>query len=183
MKTSWRSLCLAAAIAVGWASGCDKASSEAGGDGAKAAAGSPLLPTTLFLNSAPGGAKDVIAAKKGAKEGARIVVHGRIGGSKEPFTDGRAIFTIMDLGLAPCGPGKMDSCPTPWDYCCDPRDEITKNIATVQVVGAEGAPIRADLKGVKGIQPLAEVFVSGKVAKADNGGLVISADGIFTAGK
>jgi len=125
-----------------------------------------------------------MAAKKDAKPGERVVVRGRVGGSNEPFTVGRAIFTFMDMSLPACGPGRMDDCPTPWDYCCEPRAAITKNIATVQVVGSDGAPIRADLKGVKGIKPLAEVVVSGKVAKADGSGvLVINADGIFATAK
>lgn len=161
-----------------WASGCDKSAPTSGA--ASDVAVSPLLPKGFFLAGAPDEVKDVIAAKKGAKPGDRIVVRGRIGGSKEPMAAERAIFTIMDLGLQPCGAGKMEECPTPWDYCCDPREEITKNIATVQVVDASGRPLKAGLKNMGKLKPMAEVVIQGRVAggtSADS--LVVDATGIF----
>ncbi len=163
-------------------SGCEKSPSSGGEKGDVAV--SPLLPAGFFLASAPSGVKEVIAAKKAAKPGERIVVHGRVGGSKEPMAAERAIFTIMDLGLQPCGVGKMDNCPTPWDYCCDPREEITKNIATVQVVDSAGRPLKAGLQNMGKLTPLAEVVVEGQVATGSTGdSLVVNASGIFVKPK
>ncbi len=180
-RLMWRAVLPVLVAALGM-SGCEKSPTSGGEKGDVAI--SALLPAGFFLASAPAGVKDVIAAKKGAKPGERIVVRGRVGGSKEPMATERAIFTIMDLGLQPCGVGKMESCPTPWDYCCDPRDVITKNIATVQVVDSAGRPLKAGLQNMGKLAPLAEVIVEGQVASGSTGdSLVVNASGIFVKPK
>src|SRR5437868_1175777 len=95
---------------------CEKGK-PAGGSTSTAA-----LPAGFFLAAAPAEAKDIKDAKPTLKAGDKVVLVGRIGGSKEPFVAERAIFTLVDSRLKLCGESSPeDSCETPWDYCCDPR--------------------------------------------------------------
>lgn len=138
------------------------------------------LPSGLFLAAAPTDAKDIKDTKAAAKSGENVVLVGRIGGSKEPFVAERAVFTLVDSRLKLCGENSAeDSCETPWDYCCDPRETITANTVTVQVVGSEGQPIKAELSGVKGLKPTAFVTVVGTVARAEGENFVVNATGLY----
>jgi len=147
---------------------------------APAASGSELvLPTGFFLAGTPKEAVEVKDAKPNAKVGDTVTIIGRIGGSREPFVDGRAIFTLVDTRLKACGEGaEEDGCKTPWDYCCEPRKELTANMATVRIVGADGQPLKYGLMNVQGLKPLARVTVVGTVAEAEGGVLVVNASGV-----
>jgi alpha-D-ribose 1-methylphosphonate 5-triphosphate synthase subunit PhnG len=137
------------------------------------------IPQTLFVSNIADAPVAVAAAKASAKEGDTVVLHGHIGGSKDPFTTGRAVFTVVDTKLAPC----TDNCGTPWDFCCDTQADIAANAAMVQVVGADGAVVKSDIKGVQGVKPGAEVVIAGKVAKRDNEStLVVNATSIWVKG-
>ncbi|NUQ50691.1 MAG: hypothetical protein HUU27_12355, partial [Phycisphaerae bacterium] len=139
------------------------------------------LPDGLFLPSAPEGAKGVRDAKAEAGVGRDLVIHGRIGGRREPFTKGSAVFLLADRALPACGEANPnDGCKTPWDYCCEPADVIAANTATIQIVGADGRPLAISLRGVHDLAPMAEVVVVGKVAqRSDDGVLVVNATGLY----
>ena len=150
------------------------------GNGAPGAAS--VIPAGLFLASEPTATTHVKDAKPGAKVGDKVTLVGRIGGSEEPFVEGRAIFTIVDTRVKACGEGTaMDSCKTPWDYCCEPREDLTANMATVRVVGPDGQPLKAGLQDVRGLKLLARVAVVGIVAQAEDGNLVVNASGLYVA--
>ena len=51
------------------------------------------------------------------------IVEGFIGGRKNPFAENRAIFILGDNTLETCDEKSDDSCPTPWDVCCEDRKE------------------------------------------------------------
>lgn len=147
--------------------------------GAGAAAPPASLPADLFLASAPADPAGIKAAKAAGSPGGKVVLRGRIGGSKDPFVANRAIFTLVDDALPACSDNPDDACESPWDYCCEKREDIASNSATVQVVGADGAPVRAGLNGVGGLAPLARVIVIGTVSqKDDSGTFVVSATGL-----
>jgi hypothetical protein len=146
-----------------------------------AAAPGVVLPASLFLAGAPADAKDIKDAKPTLKAGDKVVLAGRIGGSREPFVSGRAVFTLVDPRLKTCADDPADTCKTPWDYCCEAPEDLNANMATVQVVGAEGQPLKTGLDGVHGLKPLAKVTVVGTVAKADSKNLLVRAEGIFVA--
>ncbi len=136
------------------------------------------LPAGFLLPTTPESAPDVADAKKGLKKGDKVVIKGRIGGSKEPFVKERAVFTIVGRTLKACNEIPGDKCKFPWDYCCDPRDQILANSATIQVVDAKGAPLRTDIKGRWDIKELSEVIIVGTVAEAKGQMLIVSATGI-----
>jgi hypothetical protein len=182
MKTV-RSLAFAFALSALTAlqSGCDKKEANPAATGKPTGSPVAVLPTGLFLTTEPKDAKPVEDAKKAAKPGETIVVRGRVGGSADPFVAGRTVFTIVGPGLKSCAENPGDSCKTPWDYCCESTEDIAAHAATVQVVDAAGAPVKADIKGQSGVKELTDVIVVGKVAQADGKVLVVNATGIYVA--
>lgn len=149
-------------------------------DKSEPVARSAPLPPGLFLATEPAGARDVKDIKPGAKVGEAVTLIGRIGGSTEPFVEGRALFTMVDQRVKACGEGTaMDSCETPWDYCCEPRDQLTLNMATVRIVGPDGQPLKTGLKDVQGLNHLVKVAVVGTVAEATGENLVVNASGLY----
>ena len=59
----------------------------------------------------------VIKVRQEAKDQTDVVIVGRIGGSENPWVDGRAAFSIVDPSLKSCAEVGLDNCPKPWDYC------------------------------------------------------------------
>ena len=139
------------------------------------------LPAGLVLDAAPEGAVEIAKVKASAKEGDEVVVRGQVGGSREPFVAGRAALTIADGDvLTSCDEMPADGCDAPWDYCCEDPAKIMANSATIQVVGADGRPLKASLEGVGGIEGLKVILVKGVVGpRPDPNVLVINATGIF----
>ncbi len=171
------SACLTIAVGV---IGCDRGFTGAGS--ASAAGTTPSsdqLPAGLFLAEAPSGAKDIGAVKRAPDAASEVVVRGRIGGRVDPFVKGRAMFMLADRSVPTCAEKHGHGCPTPWDYCCEPKERVLANTATIQVVGSDGRPLKADLRGRNGLEPTAHVVVAGRVSKRDDGVLVVDAGGIY----
>jgi hypothetical protein len=141
------------------------------------------LPTGFFLEKEPESPKDVSETRKAGtiKVGDEVVLRGRVGGSKEPFVGGRAVFTLMGRGLKACNENPDDKCSKPWDYCCETKAGILANSVTVQVVDAKGQVLRTDLKGRRGLRELSEIVVVGKVVSADGKAVVVNATAMHTA--
>lgn len=137
------------------------------------------IPNGFFLGEVPPDAQDLSDARKNGdlKPGQTVTLRGVIGGGKEPFVAGRAVFTLMGAALKPCNANPDDRCKTPWDYCCETKADIAANSATVRVADAKGNPLRTDLKGRAGVKELSEVIVTGTVASAESG-VVINASSI-----
>jgi hypothetical protein len=163
--------------------GCkDESSTTVQSTGQSQQAGAPAeaIPAGLILAQAPEKATDVLALKQ-AKAGDEVVLHGKVGGRVAPFVDGRAVFQVVDATLQSCKDIPGDTCATPWDYCCDP--DINKKSASIQVVGADGKPLRANLKGVGGLKELSDVTIKGTVAQAGEAGpVIVNATGIYVKG-
>ncbi|MBY0311415.1 MAG: hypothetical protein K2W85_05050 [Phycisphaerales bacterium] len=138
------------------------------------------LPSGFFIEKQPENAQDVSEIRKAGtlRAGDEVVLRGRVGGSKEPFVAGRAVFTLMGRGLKACNENPDDKCSKPWDYCCETKEEILGNSITVQVVDARGQILRTDLKGRRGLKELSEMVVVGKVASADGKAVVVNATAV-----
>lgn len=149
------------------------------GEKKQSTATTPVLPSGFFLEKQPDGAKTVEEIKEAAKPGDKVVVRGRIGGSKNPFIEKRAVFTLMGAGLKACSDDPEDKCKTPWDYCCDTAEAIAKHSATIQVVDAAGAPLRMGLKGTNGLKELSEVVIQGTVKEAKDKVMIVNATALF----
>jgi len=70
-----------------------------------------------LLGSEPEGGAGVIKIRSQAKDQDDVVIVGRIGGSENPWVDGRAAFSIVDVSIKSCADIGSDDCPKPWDYC------------------------------------------------------------------
>lgn len=134
--------------------------------------------TDLFLSEAPEGAKSVVELKASAKEGDEVVMRVIVGGNMSPMVEGRMSMNVIDAELEnPCM-GEDDHCQTPWDYCCTPGEDKTANMATVQVVDADGRAVSAGWGDKVG--PLAVLTIKGVVGpRASAESLVVNATGIY----
>lgn len=115
-----------------------------------------------MLDTAPADVVPVARAKLSARQGETVAVIGRIGGRVTPIASDSSSFTIVDMSVKHCGQMEDDPCPTPWDYCCEPRGNLMANSATVQLVDADGAPLTTDPIAA-GLGPLDQVVVVGTV--------------------
>jgi len=173
-------LALTFVVAVALATGCkdDHPTPAAAPDPAKP--GATALPPTLRLAAAPAGAKDVAAVRAAApRDGDRVIVRGVIAGRADPIAPTRAILTLLDPAIKTCDKEADDTCKTPWDACCVPADERTRNSVTVQVVDPQGHPLKTSLASVDGVKPLARLVVAGTAKVTPDGTLLINADGVF----
>lgn len=148
------------------------------------ASDAPKIPATVFVQEAPKDAKDVAALKKTAKKGDTVVMKAKVGGRAEPFVKNRAIFMVADRALKSCDEIPGDTCPKPWDYCCETPESKKANMATVQFVGADGKPIKTGAQSAGGLEPLALVVVEGVVSEIDDKGtFVVDARKVFVESK
>ena len=145
---------------------------------ATAAPKAPAAPSaelSKVLATAPAGeAKAIHVARTTAKPGDEITLTGRIMGNKKPFVEGRAAFMVGDPELlTACNEMPGDECKTPWDACCDSADDKKTGTATDQIAGADGKVLSEGLEGVGGLQNLATVVVTGKVAPGSSADALI----------
>ena len=172
------SLTLAIAIAAAALGGCEGAATSHPSSPNSTAEGSPIsLPSDLFTDVSPDGAMTLLAARSSAQPGDEVTVSGKVGGRAAPFIGERAIFTLADESLEFC----RDECAVPWDACCVPTEEIAAMSSTVQVVDAEGNPLRVGLEGQGGLAPAAHVTIRGTVAEGQGDAFVINATQIHVS--
>ena len=144
-------------------------------DGDSSSASTSGLPDSYWLTSDPADARDVAAARADLTDGATVTVRGVIGGSKRPFVDGLAAFTLVDPALEPCS--EEEGCRTPWDYCCFDPQTIAENSVTVEF--RNGDAVRSEsLLGVRGLDHLASVVVQGTAELDSQGNVTIVASGV-----
>lgn len=132
----------------------------------------------IILTSEPAGAKEVIAARESAKDEEEVIVVGRIGGSDNPWVDGRAAFSIVDNSLKACSDIPGDGCEKPWDYCCE-TDKLPGATALVKFVDGDGALIKEDARKLLNLKELQTVVVKGKAKRDDSGNLTVYANQVF----
>jgi hypothetical protein len=146
--------------------------------GQQTAGGTPSAEGKKFLlPTEPASAKNVKDARQQAGDNEEIVLVGRIGGEEKPFVDGVAAFTIVDTSLVPCSERPGETCPTPWDYCCD-LNALPESTATVKFVDAAGNPLPVGAKELLGVKELQTVVVRGQ-AKRNGTNLVVLATGLY----
>mgnify|MGYP001455138338 CR=1 FL=1 len=105
------------------------------------------------------------------------MVVGRIGGSANPWIENRAAFSIVDRSLKACSDIPGDSCPIPWDYCCDPNVAASRTL--VEVVDKNGETVAEDARRLLSITELQTVVVKGTARRDTDGNVTLIATGIF----
>jgi uncharacterized lipoprotein YajG len=142
---------------------------------AKQAATAPSAELAKVLAAAPAGeGRAIHVVRTSAKPGDEVTLTGRIMGNAQPFVEGRAVFILGDPELlTACSDRPGDNCETPWDVCCDTAEDKKRGTATVQISGADGRVLKEGLEGVGGLENLATVTVTGKVAEGSSSELLV----------
>ena len=163
-------------FALGLVVGCGTGGEDSTAD----VGGAPSEPKSseYVLATEPQGAKGVREVREAAADGDDVVVVGRIGGAAEPFLDGYAGFTIVDASVKHCGELHDDGCPTPWDFCCSPPEELDGARALVKLVDAQGRTVKGDAQALVPVKELNTVVVRGKARRDEAGNLTVEARGI-----
>ena len=138
-----------------------------------AAAGAQYL-----LASEPAAAKSILQVREESKHGDEVVLVGRIGGDVNPWVEGRAAFSLVDLSARACSDIPGDTCPTPWDYCCE-TDKLVKGKTLIKFVGGDGKPVATDARELLGVKELDTLVVQGTAQRDDSGNLTILASKVF----
>lgn len=130
------------------------------------ASASPEL-IAVFKDVGNGEVVSIHELRKTAKPGDVLLLKGQVMGSVSPFVAGRAAFILGDEDLltACSEKGDQDSCKTPWDACCDSKEDKANGTATIQVMGANGRVLKEGIEGVEGLENLSRVVIEGVVAK------------------
>ena len=137
----------------------------------------PIDGTPYLLTSQPAGSLEVKELLSEAKDGDEVVVIGRIGGEKDPWVEGLAMFNIVDNSLVPCNEIPGDKCPWPWDYCCDPNVATSRTL--VEVVDKNGETVVEDARRLLSVTELQTVVVKGTARRDTDGNVTLIATGIF----
>ena len=137
----------------------------------------------VFVNSPPPDALQINEARKDPTPGRQITLSGEIMGNKHPLVDNRAILTLGDpTVITPCNRRPDDLCKTPWDVCCDDKDDIKRSIATIQVLDARGKVLKQGFRGINGIKELTYLTITGTIAEGSNpDNLLVNATAIHVA--
>ena len=159
------------------ASGCTQSSTQPD-DAAGPSSTVSIDGSAYVLSNEPDGAEPVRAVREQSQDGDDVVLVGRIGGSANPWIDGRAAFSIVDPSLKACSDIPGDECPKPWDYCCE-TDRLPSSTALIKFVDDKGSPLKADARKLLNLSALQTVVVSGKAKRDESGNLTVLATGIF----
>jgi hypothetical protein len=160
MKTKTTCLLIASTILL---ASCGKQETQTTAE-VSVSAPSPALAAVLAA-SPTGEATSIAAIRSTAKPGDEITISGKIMGSAEPFVDGRAAFILGDpTVLTPCNENPDDQCATPWDNCCDSKEDKKRGTATIQILDADGRVLKESAEGVGGLEKLSKITVTGQVA-------------------
>jgi hypothetical protein len=165
---------LLSSVVLAFVVGC---SSEESSSTTVAPSGPSAEGRKFVLAAAPEGAQQVIAARADVAADAEVVVVGRIGGSTQPFVDGMAAFSIVDSSLKACSDIPGDTCPTPWDYCCEAG--LPKARMLVKFVDDGGEVVTSDARTLLGVAELQTVYVRGKAQRDADGNLSLLASQIY----
>jgi hypothetical protein len=131
-----------------------------------------------LLSEEPQDAKDVIVVRESVQDDEAVVVVGRIGGSRDPWVEGRAAFSIVDLSLKACSDIEGDMCKVPWDYCCE-TDLLPDATVLVKVVDESGSLVDTDSRELLSVKELDTVIVDGTAKRDDAGNLTVLASKLY----
>ncbi|MAT73133.1 MAG: hypothetical protein CMJ58_26915 [Planctomycetaceae bacterium] len=134
--------------------------------------------TQFLLTEEPNGAMGVIAARESAQDGAPLVLVGRVGGSDNPWIDGRAAFMLLDASMSVVAEGE-DSAEgeiCTGDCCATERLACT---TLVKVVDAGGQLVSVDSRKLLGLKQSDMVVVEGTAKKDKSGNFSVLASRVF----
>lgn len=130
-----------------------------------------------LLKKEPKNSRQVNAIRDKAKDGEDVFVTGRIGGQENPWIKDVAAFSIVDTSLKSCDQNPGESCPTPWDYCCEA--DVAKSTLLVKFTDESGKLVKRDARELLGVKELQTVVVKGKVKRDKDNSLSLMASKIY----
>ncbi len=179
-KTQQLTLMFALVLVAASISGCDRTDEPTASASGSPTSAAAALPAGLFLTQSPSAeVADVAQVVAEGQDGQSVMVRGLVGGRRDPFVANRAVMLLTDVNTMSCHAAGDTGCPTPWDYCCVPREQLQGKTLSVQVSDTDGQPLRTTLQDAGGLKPFAIVVVQGIVRRhADSGLLAIDASRI-----
>lgn len=131
-----------------------------------------------ILSEEPEGAVGVIAARESAEDGTPLVLVGRIGGTANPWVDGRAAFTLLDPSMSVVAEGEElgDGEICTGDCCATERLHCT---TLVKVVDGQGQLVPVDSRKLLGLNESDMVVVQGTAQRDKSGNFVMLARGVY----
>lgn len=127
------------------------------------------IPESVWAPQPVEGAVEIRDLVGKVQDGEEIRVAGRV----KDFVESRAVFTMVDNELLACSDRENDSCPEPWDYCCEDATELARKTVTVELHDAAGKPLRHAMKGAHGLTHLDRITVSGQAHVNEAGNIRI----------
>ena len=149
---------------------CGGSEAAGGGEAEGAATETAGMPSTFWSDAPLANPLEVRDARESAKDGDEVVLRGTLADFGELST-----FLLVDDALDDCTEmGEEDHCPTPWDYCCEDPDEVTKLTINVEFL-EDGLPGDWSFEGQQGLDRLTEVMVAGVFKKDEAGNMRLEA--------
>ena len=140
------------------------------------------VPPAFILTSPPPSPQGVVESLSGADSGDTITVTGRVGGMASPITAGYAAFVLADETLVFCDEVEGDTCPQPWDACCEDPEKIKASRVLVQFVDEAGMPLPLDLREVADLKENQTVTVKGRFSENSSpANPVLLGEGLYIA--
>jgi hypothetical protein len=172
MRTEFLAL-LCALAALGICSGCGTAPASQ-----TAMATANVDAAQFKLAEEPEGAMGVIDALESAEDGAPLVLVGRVGGSANPWIEGRAAFTLIDASMNVVAEGQESAqgeiCTG--DCCATERHKCT---TLVKVVNTQGDLVPVDTRELLGLKESDMVVLKGTAKRDKTGNFVMLAKGVY----
>jgi hypothetical protein len=174
MKWSYLTL-LAIAPALTGLSGCGSAPAI---ESTTSQATTGIDGAQFLLSEEPDGAVGVIEARESVEDGASLVLVGRIGGSANPWIDGRAAFMLLDASMQvaaegeDCAEGELCT----GDCCSTERLACT---TLVKVVDASGRVVPVDSRKLLGLKESDMIVVAGRAKKDKSGNFSMLANRLY----
>lgn len=131
-----------------------------------------------LLAEEPDGAVGVIAARESAEDGAPLVLVGRVGGSANPWIEGRAAFTLLDASMTVVAEGEdsAESQICTGDCCATERLACT---TLVKIIDANGQVVPVDSRKLLGLKESDMVVVQGTAKKDKTGNFSMLANRVY----
>lgn len=155
--------------------GCGESSSSASVE-LQQGGGHAVDGSRYRLDQEPDDVLCVLDVREQISAGGEVAVLGRVGGMKNPFTNGEASFVITDPSVAVAGDDHEcgDNCP----YCAKKKKDQISSMAFVRIVDENGQVVPADVRQLLGVEQDQMVVVRGQAKVNRAGHLVISASGV-----
>lgn len=154
--------------------GCGASSADIDASASHAAA---IDGSQFLLADEPDEAVGVISARESAEDGAPLVLVGRVGGSTNPWIEGRAAFTLLDASMSVVSEGTdSDAGELCLGDCCA-ADRLNCTVL-VKVVDDQGDLVPVDSRTLLGLQESDMVVVQGTAKKDESGNFTMLAKGV-----